>query len=90
MMSNLLALVLYFDIIHFSYSQWISPPSPKLSLAMSRGATAFYQDTIYIIGGRRNENGLMQYNLSSNSISNDPSFFHQLITGLFSMVVSNK
>ena len=81
MISTLLALVLYFDTIHFSSSQWISPPNPTLSLAISRAAVGLYHDTIYIIGGRRNENGLMQYNLSSNLISNDPSFFNNSLQG---------
>ena len=74
------------NTIHLFQSQWISPSLPKLPVANYYMGVAYYQDTIYLLGGGpyaavAAQEGSIKYNLNMDNFTYSPSFFPDALSG---------
>ena len=80
-MTTFTALLFHLQAIQFSLTQWISPSTPTLPISNRYQAVGSFQNTIYIVGGADNQNGLIGYNLDNNTFSNNATFFTKSMLG---------
>ena len=68
-MASLVLALLHCYSIHLSHSQWISPSTPELPIEADYHGIGHYQNAIYLVGGRPNPYGYIQYNVTNETFS---------------------